>query len=58
MRTKLKIIYESPEEVMPEMERAVERAYAVIFEAVIRERQLRGIKSKIIKNENEYAKSK
>lgn len=57
MRTKLKIIYQPPEEVTPEMERAVERAYAVVFEAVMRNRQAKTIKSEINMNyENEYTR--
>ncbi|MDO8430178.1 MAG: hypothetical protein Q7S73_02325 [bacterium] len=57
-QTKLKVIYKPPEEVTPEMERSVARAYEVIFEAVMRNRQAKAIKMSEIKMnyENEYTK--
>jgi hypothetical protein len=57
MKTKLKVIYQPPDRVAPEMERTVERAYAIIFETVLRNRQTKAIKSQINMNyENKYAK--
>ena len=47
MKPKLKVIYESPPEVTPEMERSVARAYEVIFESVLRNRQAKALRSKI-----------
>lgn len=54
MRTKLKGTYEPPEKVTPEMERGVERAFAILFEMVMQNRQAKAIKSEIKINKNDY----
>jgi len=58
IREPVKVIYNPPEKVTEEMERGIERAYSILFEAVMRNRQAKTIKMSEIKMnyENEYTK--
>ena len=60
MRSKglIKVIYKPPEKMTEDMERGLERAYSILFEAVMRNRQVKAIKSQIKMNYENESKTK